>query len=65
MDIFEYADQIGWLADYMDMRTGYVYCIQNATDRNSIMVMDADGAIIGVVRRKTQKEENSLKKEKN
>lgn len=50
MDIFNYADSIGWMADYMDMHTGLVYAITKAyTDENGKKVIPVyeNGILIG------------------
>lgn len=50
MDIFKYADSIGWAADYMDMHTGLIYAITRAyTDENGKKVIPVyeDGILIG------------------
>jgi hypothetical protein len=52
MDIFKWADDNNWMTDYMDMNTGYVYHIQNASeDHNEIFVTDSEGHLIGKVTR--------------
>ena len=44
MDIFKWADDNNWMTDYMDMHTGYIYHIQNASeDHNEIFVTDSQG----------------------
>ena len=50
MDIFKYADSIGWAADYMDMHTGLIYAITRAyTDENGKKVIPVyeNGILIG------------------
>lgn len=56
MDIFKYAEDIDYSADYMDMNTGLIYKIKNyglALKRGlpvyGIEVIDPDGASLGYV----------------
>jgi len=51
MDIFKWADDMNWLADYYDHHTGYVYHIQHASSRDEIFVTDIDNRLIGKVTR--------------
>lgn len=52
MNIFEYADDINWMADYMDMTTGNVYKISAVRDmKDHIPVYDFEGNYIGDVDR--------------
>lgn len=50
MDIFKYADSIGWMADYMDLTTGYIYAITEAENHDRIPVYD-NSYLIGFVNR--------------
>ena len=54
MDIFEWADEYEWLADYMDLTTNLIYKIRDAkdTDRTKMQVVDTDGVCVGYVTRK-------------
>ena len=51
MDIFKWADEHGWAADYMDMHSGYIYHIQNVLDHDTIYVTDSENHLIGIFRR--------------
>ena len=43
MDIYKYADEINWAADYMDNYTGKIYAITEAKDFDGrIPVYDLD-----------------------
>lgn len=50
MDIFKWADDMHWLADYMDHNTGYIYAITEAENKDRIPVYD-NGILIGYVNR--------------
>ena len=59
MDIYEWAKEHNYLADYYDQKTGYIYCIQEfATIKDErpdaeIRVVDAmTGETVGFARRK-------------
>jgi hypothetical protein len=63
MDIYEYAESINYRSDYMDMNTGYIYCIQEYGRAikfglpqllPGIRVIDSQGNVLGYAR----KEEN-------
>lgn len=57
VDIFEYADSIGWAADYMDMTTGKIYKISAVRDmKDHIPVYDHDGTYLGDIDRVNNKE---------
>lgn len=51
MDIFKWADDNNWNADYLDSHTGYIYHIQNASSKDEIFVTDTNGNLIGKVTR--------------
>lgn len=58
MDIYAYAESIGYAADYMDPHTGYIYHIQDygralrfGLPTPGIVVSDSDGTILGVARK--------------
>lgn len=58
MDIYVYAESIGYGADYMDPHTGYIYRIQDygraikfGLPTTGIIVCDSDGTVIGVARK--------------
>lgn len=52
MDIFKWADDFSWLADYYDNKTGNIYKIQESReDRNKIRVVDTNGNTIKWVTR--------------
>jgi hypothetical protein len=52
MDIFKYADDIDWKADYMDMNTYYTYAIIQAEDHDHIPVFNGSVFLGVVVRNK-------------
>lgn len=54
MDIYKYAESVNWNADYYDMKTGYIYGIQEAGRARKffgielpIKVYNSDGEYIG------------------
>ena len=58
MDIYKYAESINYNADYMDMSTGYIYCIQEygkalkfGFPTHGIKVIDFEGHIIGYAKK--------------
>ena len=58
MDIYAYAESIGYGADYMDPHTGYIHGIQAygralkfGLPTPGILVYDSDGNAIGVARK--------------
>ena len=59
MDIYKYAEEIDWNADYMDPATGYIYKIQEAGRMKKfgfdpdpkIRVTDYSGNTIGYARK--------------
>lgn len=59
MDIYKYAEDLNYAADYMDMSTGYIYlikqygeCIKNGLPTQGIEVVDQDGKLIGYAKRR-------------
>ena len=57
MDIFKYAEEINYGADYYDMATGYIYHIVEAGKKRKLFGIDTDirvsenGVTIGYARR--------------
>lgn len=59
MDIYSYAEDINYSADYMDMTSGYIYKIQefgdiikqNPDTTEKIRVTDSYGNTLGFARR--------------
>ena len=58
MDIYQYAESINYIADYMDMNTGHIYKIQEygknlkINPDATISVYDDNGNYLGEVKRK-------------
>lgn len=58
MDIYSYAESINWSADYIDMRTGRIYKIQEAGNMKKFFGIEnppikvfQDGKFIGYASR--------------
>lgn len=50
MDIFKWADDYNWNADYYDFHTGYTYAITSAENKDQIPVYEGKD-LIGYVNR--------------
>ena len=60
MDIYKYAEEIGYGADYYEMETGRIYKIQDYGKEKEInpnariAVTDTQGNLIGYINKKSQ-----------
>lgn len=61
MDIYKYAEQIGYSADYYDMHTGYIYHIKEAGNARKLFGIDSkiriseNGVTIGYASERLEK----------